>query len=58
MTPTQVNAAKILLSKSVPDLQSVELTGNADDPVVIAGQLPDAMLDERIAALLPKVVQK
>jgi hypothetical protein len=58
MTPTQVNAAKILLSKSVPDLQSVELTGNADDPVVIAGQLPDAMLDERIAALLPKVLQK
>lgn len=31
---TQVNAAKILLSKSVPDLSSIELKGNPDQPLV------------------------
>lgn len=31
----QVAAAKVLLAKSLPDLQTVELTGDADRPLVI-----------------------
>ncbi len=35
LTQTQVAAAKILLGKCLPDLSSVELTGNDDKPVTI-----------------------
>ncbi len=34
MTPTQVQAAKIILSKMVPDLKAIELTGEGGGPVV------------------------
>jgi hypothetical protein len=33
MTPTQVQAANILLKKALPDLQSVEHTGEGGGPV-------------------------
>ena len=33
MTPTQVRSAEILLKKSVPDLSSIELTGQDGGPV-------------------------
>ena len=33
MSPTQIQAAKILLAKSLPDLQSIELTGGDGGPV-------------------------
>jgi hypothetical protein len=33
LTATQVSAANILLKKSVPDLASVQLTGDEDNPV-------------------------
>ena len=36
MTATQVRAAEILLKKLVPDLASVELTGNEDNPVAVS----------------------
>lgn len=36
LTPTQVQAINILLKKSVPDLQSVELSGPNGGPVEIA----------------------
>lgn len=35
LTPGQLKAIEILLKKSLPDLQSVQLTGSADDPVEI-----------------------
>lgn len=34
LSPTQVQAIKILLGKTLPDLQSVELSGNPDHPLV------------------------
>jgi hypothetical protein len=35
MSATQIQAAKILLAKSVPDLSSVTHSGDADDPVKV-----------------------
>lgn len=35
MTPTQLKAAEILLRKSLPDLSSVQLSGDAENPVAI-----------------------
>jgi hypothetical protein len=35
MTRSQIDAAKILLAKTVPDLKQVELSGNPDNPVVV-----------------------
>lgn len=34
MSPTQVKAAEILLRKSLPDLASVTLSGDPDNPVL------------------------
>ncbi len=36
MTPSQVNAAKIVIGKSIPDLKAIELTGEGGGPVVVA----------------------
>jgi hypothetical protein len=33
MTPSQVNAAKTLLGKVIPDLKAVEHSGNPDNPL-------------------------
>lgn len=33
MSTTQVTAARVLLAKTVPDLSSVELTGDPDKPI-------------------------
>ena len=35
MTPGQVQAAKIVIGKIVPDMKSVELTGAGGGPVII-----------------------
>lgn len=35
ISANRLNAIKLLLNKSLPDLQSVELTGDADNPVAI-----------------------
>jgi hypothetical protein len=35
MSATQVNATRILLSKSLPDLQSIQLAGEGGGPVQI-----------------------
>ena len=46
MTNTQVNAAKILLSKVVPDLARTELSGEGGGPIKtesILGWIPEAM---------------
>jgi hypothetical protein len=33
LSPTRMKAIEILLKKSLPDLSSIELTGNGDNPV-------------------------
>lgn len=35
MTQAQVNAAKIVIGKTIPDLKSIELSGNEEKPVVM-----------------------
>jgi hypothetical protein len=35
MTATRMKAIELLLKKSVPDLSSIELTGDADAPLLI-----------------------
>jgi len=35
MTATRMKAIELLLKKSVPDLSSIELTGDADAPMVM-----------------------
>jgi hypothetical protein len=49
LTAQQMKAIEILLKKSVPDLSSVEMTGDADAPVllkVITG-VPNLMLENK-----------
>jgi hypothetical protein len=40
MDASQVNAAKILLGKAIPDLSSVQHAGDADNPIRIWTWLP------------------
>lgn len=35
MTPTQIQAAKIVIGKVIPDLKAIEHSGNAEKPVMI-----------------------
>lgn len=35
MSPTQIRAAEVLLKKSLPDLASVELTGDEEKPITL-----------------------
>ena len=35
MTQAQVNAARIVIGKSIPDLKAIEISGNEDKPVVL-----------------------
>ena len=35
MTQTQIAAAKLYLSKTLPDLQSIQHSGDADNPVKV-----------------------
>lgn len=44
MTPTQVNAAKIVIGKYIPDLKSVEHSGKVDAPIILALHKSDADL--------------
>jgi hypothetical protein len=39
MTASQVNSAKILLGKAIPDLKSVELSGDPDSPVAFVNKI-------------------
>lgn len=35
ISPNRLNAIKLLLNKSLPDLQSIELTGDAENPLAV-----------------------
>lgn len=47
MTATQVNAARILLAKAVPDLRSVEVTGTIE----YDGN-PDSITNQQLATII------
>lgn len=34
LTATQINAAKIVIGKYIPDLKAIEISGNSDKPLV------------------------
>lgn len=36
ISPNRLNAIKLLLNKTLPDLSSVEVTGDADNPLVVS----------------------
>lgn len=46
---TQVRAIEILLKKSIPDLQSVELTGDPENPIHMVGMTKEQR-DAAVAA--------
>ena len=46
MTSSQVRAAQILLNKALPDLRSVELSGDPENPI---GILPFEFVDSQAA---------
>ena len=35
LTQTQINAAKIVIGKYIPDLKAIEISGNNDKPLVM-----------------------
>lgn len=39
LSPTQVRAIEVLLKKSIPDLQSIQLSGNEDNPVEVVTRI-------------------
>lgn len=49
LTPTQVRAIEILLKKSIPDLSSIELTGDPENPVHLVGMTKEQR-DAAVAA--------
>jgi hypothetical protein len=49
LTNTQVRSIEILLKKSIPDLQSVELTGDPENPVHLVGMTKEQR-DAAVAA--------
>jgi hypothetical protein len=49
MDASQVNAAKILLGKAVPDLQAVTIAGDPENPLEMRVTVTD---DQRAAALI------
>lgn len=35
MTQSQINAAKIVIGKYIPDLKAIELSGSEENPVIV-----------------------
>ena len=35
MTQSQINAAKIVIGKYIPDLKAIELSGSEENPIVV-----------------------
>ena len=48
LSPTQIRAIEVLLKKSVPDLQAIQLSGDPDNPVAIA-EIKRSILDPKAA---------
>ncbi len=45
LSPTQVRAAEILLKKTLPDLGSVEMTGDPDQPLHVTTKIERVIVD-------------
>lgn len=45
MSPTRMKAIEILLRKSLPDLSSIELTGDADSPLQVVQRIERVLVD-------------
>ena len=39
LTPTQIRAIEILLKKSIPDLSSIEVSGDEENPLQLVGRI-------------------
>lgn len=39
LTPTQIRAIEILLKKSIPDLSSIEISGDEENPLQLVGRI-------------------
>ncbi len=46
ISPNRLNAIKVLLAKALPDLSSVEITGDPDNPLLVG-----ALTDEQLAQI-------
>lgn len=44
MTQSQVNAAKVVIGKAIPDLKAIEVSGNAEAPLTLILSNNDAKL--------------
>ena len=49
ISPSRMKAIEILLRKSVPDLSAVELSGDADNPLMVVGMTKEQR-DAAVAA--------
>lgn len=47
MSPTQVSAAQILLRKTLPDLQAVQLQGDEDNPLRFHNKVELVIVDPK-----------
>jgi len=47
MTASQVNSAKILLGKAIPDLSSVQVGGDKDNPVNVVHRIERAIVKSK-----------
>jgi hypothetical protein len=45
MTRSQIDAAKILLAKTIPDLKQVELSGDPDNPLQVVTEVRRTVVD-------------
>lgn len=45
ISPNRLNAIKLLLSKALPDLSSVQITGDPDNPLHVVGRIERAIID-------------
>ena len=53
MSPTQIQAAKILLNKVIPDLKAIEQTGTMDVRNTVINAQPEASKDEWVSQFKP-----
>lgn len=46
ISPNRLNAIKLLLSKALPDLSSVQVTGDKDNPLALLARIERVVIDE------------
>lgn len=48
MTPGQIRSAEVLLKKAIPDLQAMQHSGDADNPIKHAHEIVIRIVDPKI----------